>query len=527
MNKKAFLNAWNESPLFERYATLVIFINQTLFHTSLRARSLAWKPLGQLERRSYMAVFHCLGKPVVRSSNLRGPTFQTIINKTRFLDRMAVKKIAKKAEKKTDKKVDKKSEKKKSSKTVAKKAKSSIEISQPVVNIGLFGHVDHGKTTLTERLSGKWTDTHSEELKRGITIRLGYADAVFRRCPQCKTFTVKTECPKCKSHTEPTRKVSFIDAPGHESLMATMIGGAALIDGALLLISANEECPQPQTKEHLMTLQIIGVKNIVVIQNKIDLVTEEQALKNYNQIKEFLKGTAYEDAPVIPISAKLGINISFLIEAIEKSIKTPVRDSKKDPIMYIARSFDINKPGTDPRELKGGVLGGVVVQGKFKLGDEIEILPGISKDKVYKPIKTKIVQMITGGKDVKELVPGGSVAIRTELDSSIIKSDSLSGSVIGKLGKLPPVWNDIDLELHLLDRVLGTKEDLKVEPIKMNEILMLNVNSAATVGFVNDVKKSKVRCKLKIPICASKGDKVTISRRIGNRFRLIGYGILS
>src|SRR3989338_8305384 len=125
---------------------------------------------------------------------------------------------------------------------------------QPVLNIGMVGHVDHGKTTLLERLSGKWTDTHSEELKRGITIRLGYADVTFRKCVKCggaKAYTIKEECPVCKSETIPLRKVSFVDAPGHESLMATMLSGATIMDGALLLVAANEECPQPQTREHL------------------------------------------------------------------------------------------------------------------------------------------------------------------------------------------------------------------------------------------------------------------------------------
>jgi translation initiation factor 2 subunit 3 len=146
---------------------------------------------------------------------------------------------------------------------------------QPVINIGLVGHVDHGKTTLTEKLTGKWTDTHSEEIKRGITIRLGYADVTFRKCPQCAEpdcyMTGKT-CPIHNVPTEFLRKVSFVDAPGHESLMATMLSGAAIIDGALLLVAANEFCPQPQTREHLMALEMSGINNLIIVQNKIDLV---------------------------------------------------------------------------------------------------------------------------------------------------------------------------------------------------------------------------------------------------------------
>ena len=255
-----------------------------------------------------------------------------------------------------------------------------MEKIQPEINIGLIGHVDHGKTTLLERLSGKWADTHSEEIKRGITIRLGYADADFRICKKCNVYTVREKCPECDGETETLRRVSFVDAPGHESLMATMLAGATIMDGALLLVSAAEECPQPQTREHLMALQIAGIKNVVVVQNKIDLVTSEEALDNYNQIKEFLKGTDYEKAPIIPISARSGANIDVLIEAIEKAIPTPKRDPKAKALMLVARSFDVNKPGVKPENLVGGILGGAVKQGVLKVGDEVEIYGGVREE---------------------------------------------------------------------------------------------------------------------------------------------------
>lgn len=410
-------------------------------------------------------------------------------------------------------------------------AKKNIEKSQPEINIGLIGHVDHGKTTLTERLSGKWTDTHSEEVKRGITIRLGYADAVFSKCRKCSKYTVEKKCPECGSAAEPVRKVSFVDAPGHESLMATMLGGATMMDGALLLISANEECPQPQTREHLMALQIIGIKNLIVVQNKIDLVDEEKAIRNHKQIRDFLKETNYKNAPIIPVSAQHGVNIDILIEAIEKKIPTPKRNPKKKPLLYVARSFDVNKPGSKSEKIVGGILGGILVQGILKSGDKIEIKPGRkvteNNQVVYKPLTTSITDIKTGGLSVKQAGPGGSIGVMTSLDPAIVKSDNLTGSVLGRPGTLPKVWNELNLEIHLLERVVGTDKDLEVEPIKMSEPLMLNVNSSATVGIVTKLGKDEIICKLKIPVCAETGSRVTISRQIGTRFRLIGYGIIS
>jgi translation initiation factor 2 subunit 3 len=241
-----------------------------------------------------------------------------------------------------------------------------------------------------------------------------------------------------------------------------------------------------------------------------------------------VKGTDYENAPIIPLSAQHNVGISALIEAIEKTISTPKRDNSKDPSMLVARSFDINKPGSLPKDLIGGVLGGSMKQGILQAKQDIEIRPGrkvMEKNKdVWKPVITKIVDLKYGGASVKEISPGGTVGILTSLDPSIVKSDSLGGSIVGLPGKLPDVLYEITLSPNLLERVVGTQEELKVDPIKMNETLMLNVNSAATVGIVNGFKKKNVTCRLKIPVCAEINSRVTISRMIGNRFRLIGYG---
>ena len=408
--------------------------------------------------------------------------------------------------------------------------KDAAEGSQPEVNIGIVGHVDHGKTTLLEQLSGKWADTHSEEIKRGITIRLGYADVQFYKHKKDGSFATELVAKKAEADYEKSRKVSFVDAPGHESLMATMLAGATIIDGAILLISSTEKCPQPQTKEHIMALEIIGVKNLVVIQNKIDLVTEEEAMKNYEQIQAFLKETPFKGAPIIPLSAQHGAGMSALIGALNDVIPTPERDVKADPRFLVARSFDINKPGTPIEKMVGGVLGGVLKQGTFKPGDEIEIKPGYDKEeknqRIWIPVTTTVTAVHSGGADLQEAVPGGSIGIQTLLDPSVVSSDRLSGSVAGLKGKLPAVWQSLKLEVHLLDRVVGVKKDQKVEQIVRAETLMLNVNSTATVGRVQLVKKGITDVLLKLPVCADVGARVTISRMVGNRFRLIGYGII-
>jgi translation initiation factor 2 subunit 3 len=312
--------------------------------------------------------------------------------------------------------------------------------------------------------------------------------------------------------------------------MATMLSGAAIVDGAILMVAANEKCPQPQTKEHLMALQISGIKNVIVVQNKIDLVSQEEAIKNYKQIKEFLSSTDFKDASIVPISARSNVNVDMLIKSIEENIKTPKRDEKANAIMLVARSFDINKPGIKPKDLVGGVLGGTVKQGTFKVGDEIEICPGYMVEeknkKIWKPIKTKIEKIFSGGAPVDLIKPGGSMALGTSLDPTIVKSDTLTGSLVGKPGSLPPVHTQITLDTNLLERVVGTKDEVEVKPLAKKEILMLNVNSAATVGVVLDPSKKKTTCILKKPICANIGDRITISRRVGDRFRLIGYGIL-
>lgn len=397
----------------------------------------------------------------------------------------------------------------------------------PEINIGLVGHVDHGKTSLTQALTGKWTDTHSEELKRGITIRLGYADVTFYHCEKCGAYSNSNKCQSCFETAKPERTVSFLDAPGHETLMATVLSGASLMDGALLIIAADEDCPQPQTSEHLKALDIVGIKNIIIVQNKIDLVSEEQATKHYEQIKKFVKGTVAEKAPVVPISAIHNANIDILIETIERTIPTPERNLGKKPKFYVARSFDINRPGTNISKLKGGVVGGSLTDGILKKGDEIEFRPGISINNKWTPLRSKVVEIIHGDKMVDIAKPGGLVAIQTELDPSLTRGDGLAGIVAGYPDNLPPVHDELKLGINLFGYVIGVGGHQKVPLIKIGDPLMLTAAIAKTVGVVTSSKKDSIQIKLKIPVCADKGDRVAISLQVSGRWHLVGYGVIT
>jgi len=386
----------------------------------------------------------------------------------------------------------------------------------PELNIGVVGHIDHGKTTLLSQLTGKFTDTHSEELKRGITIKLGYADTIIYKDGD-KYNTKKGTA---------QRYVSFIDVPGHEMLMATMLSGAAIIDAAILVVAANEGI-KPQTKEHFMALQAKKINNIIIIQNKIDLVSKEQALENYKKIKEFLKGSLSENAVIIPVSAQQGINIDKILEELCK-LEIPKRDETSEPIFLVARSFDINKPGTIISNLKGGVLGGILKKGKLKVGDKIEIKPGLNIKKAnqqtYETLTTKILSLYKGSDSVKEVSPGISISIETELDSFLTKTDSLTGCLVSTKGKLPEISHNLKIKSNLFKEVLGTAESQKVEPLKTKEMLMLSVNTTITVGTVEKVSDNELELSLNIPIIALKKDNVGIARNINRHWRLIGFG---
>lgn len=392
---------------------------------------------------------------------------------------------------------------------------------QAEMNIGMLGHVDHGKTTLTKVLTGKWTDTHSEEVKRGISIRLGYADAFIYHCAKCDLHSPEAKCPGCGGKPRLLRKLSIVDAPGHETLMTTVISATSILDGVLFLIAANEPCPQPQTAEHLLVLNSIGIKKIIVVQTKIDLVAKDKALENYRQIREFLKGSAAENAPIIPVSANAGLNVDALLRAINGVMKAPEHDESAQLRMYVSRSFDVNKPGAEIAGLKGGVLGGSIVQGLLKVGDEIEIKPGVTRKEGAKPvpIACAVKSLMEESEKLESARAGGLVAIGTTLDPALTKSDALVGSVVGRKGEVPDPVETVSVKYAVLNRT-----DMQNMPLRESEPVVVNVHTSTGVGVVMKLAKGIATIKLKKPTVVYKDMPVALSRRVGQRWRLSAWG---
>ena len=372
-----------------------------------------------------------------------------------------------------------------------------------IINIALVGHVANGKTTLVNALTGVNTKRSSSEQKTGRTIKLGYANCVFWQCDKCLEIyssgqsEKSTDC--CNIGMRRKCVVSFIDAPGHHSYIHTMVKGATVVDGAILVTDVRREPMQTQTTEHLAILSILDVRNIIVVQNKADLISPDKCLEHYNLLREELSGTAAEDSVIIPISAINGININVLRKTLlDLCTILQSHPVSKKGIFQIIRSFDINKPGDDIEKLKGGVLGGTVVGNvKYKIGDLVEIRPGlVNKDKSYMPIQTQIVSIFAETESKTETTIGGLYGVGTKLDPSLTRADRLTGNLLGKPDELPEVINEIEMHITTVD--LGkTKE--RVTPNKHYKLIIGNVVVDAISKESN--KPKSIIMGLMRPIC--------------------------
>mmetsp|Transcript_30729 Transcript_30729/g.92031 ORF Transcript_30729/g.92031 Transcript_30729/m.92031 type:complete len:484 (-) Transcript_30729:326-1777(-) len=436
---------------------------------------------------------------------------------------------------------------------------------QATINVGTIGHVAHGKSTVVKAISGVQTVRFKNELERNITIKLGYANAkIYKGDPlppkedgdgtgDDAEESVKNKqlggfyTSRGSSHPDVftddktgvtyrlRRHVSFVDCPGHDILMATMLNGAAVMDAALLLVAGNETCPQPQTSEHLAAVEIMRLENIVILQNKVDLVKPDAALAQHEQIRRFVAGTVADSAPIIPISAVLKYNVDVVCEYLVHKIPVPLRDFTSVPRLIVIRSFDVNKPGQDVSDLQGGVAGGSILQGVLRSGDEIEVRPGIvtksDADGTVRcsPIFSRISTLYAENNDLQYAVPGGLIGVGTRIDPTLTRADRLVGQVLGLRGRLPDVFAEIEISYYLLRRLLGVKtsdggKQAKVQKLARAEILMVNIGSTATGGKVLAVKGERAKITLTQPVCTQEGEKIALSRRVDKHWRLIGWG---
>lgn len=416
---------------------------------------------------------------------------------------------------------------------------------QATINIGVIGHVAHGKSTLVRAITGTKTMRHKVEMARNITIKLGYADSKIYRCDsgECLRPGCYKSCgssddlagKKCRNEGcdgkfELLRHVSFVDCPGHEVLMRTMMSGASVMDVALLLVSADEACPQPQTQEHLAALASTTLKpsSIIVIQNKVDLVGPEAAAKHAQSVLRFLKGTVADSAPIIPISAQFNINIDAVLERIAH-IPPLARDFTSPACMTIVRSFDINRPGYGIEDLKGGVAGGSLLRGVLRLHDDIEIRPGLiiqdegTRKIKWKPLLSKVESLSAELKKLELAVPGGLIGVGTKIAPELCRGDRLVGQVIGQPGTLPRVFHCLTIEFSLLIYAAGENEG-KVTKLSKGGTVKLNIASSAATGTIRKVRNGIAEIELAEIVCADVGEKVSLSRKIGRHWRLIGSG---
>ncbi|CAN4112505.1 unnamed protein product [Withania somnifera] len=418
---------------------------------------------------------------------------------------------------------------------------------QPTINIGLIGHVAHGKTTIVRAISGIQTTRFKCELERNITVKLGYANAKIYKCedescprPLCyKSYgSGEQDNPPCdvpgfeNCKMKLLRHVSFVDCPGHEVLMTRMLSGATVMDGAFLLIAANESFPQPQTLEHFSAVDILKLQNLIVLQNKVDIVQEDQARNQYKEIRGFLKEKVAEGAPVIPVSAQLNYNIDAVCEYITK-IPIPKRDFVSPSHMVVIRSFDVNKPGCGIKDMKGGVVGGTITKGVLKVNQIVELRPGIIGKKadgktICKPIYSRIISLFAEQNKLQFAVPGGLIGIGTSMDPALSRSDMLVGQVLGDVGTLPEVYIKLKVrKIELLRRLVGVEKNdsgQQVSSLAKGEVLMLNILSMATGGKIITVRKNCATLELTAPVCTGIAEKVVLSRRVGGHWRLIGWG---
>jgi translation initiation factor 2 subunit 3 len=424
---------------------------------------------------------------------------------------------------------------------------------QPTINIGMIGHVSNGKSTITKCLSGKATQQHSDEKKKNITIKLGYANVKIFECMDCpkperyqpfKSEDYVKNCNLCNKPMELARHISFVDTPGHNMLMATMLNGTCVMDCTILTEAANNPTiPAPQTREHLIATTITGTPNTLICLNKLDLVKRDVADDVVNKLRSYVKNTIASLSPIIPVAASMNINIDVLCQYLA-NLQIPARNLTKGCKMIVIRSFNVNHPGCQIKDLKGGVVGGSIVEGILKLGDEVILKPGyvskieydkskpltkkeqkLAKRWQYTPLKTKIVSINSDNNSLKFAIPGGLIGAQLELDPALTADDGLIGNVLMPCTDFDnySVYEDIAIDFEAIEELSNNYI------VKQDDKVQINVNACNSSCTINKIVEEDGKTILILnldtkPICVNIGDRVTLSSTKNGGMNIIGRG---
>jgi len=396
---------------------------------------------------------------------------------------------------------------------------------QPIFNIGCLGSVSDGKSTMVYQLTGTKTQRHSNEKIRNITIKPGYANLKIWKKSNGEYETTNSE--SCIDDATLVHHLSFVDCPGHHELLLVMMGSVSLMKGAIIVVSAAEPISKkPQLIQHLAAAKISGLENLIIIFNKLDLINKDKAIKHKEELDELLTKLNIKIKYIIPTVLNKKIGLQNIIKAIMEIFPPKLLESYdiETTEFRITRSFDINKPGTNWNEIKGGVFGGSLLSGTFKIGDEIEIRPGqYKKEKngnfTVIPIVTFIKSIQTDKNNLEILYPGGLTAIGTDIDSFYCKDDKLSGALVGIKGTLPPVYQEI-----IINITLTTDFDGNWSP-NCNDNVCLQIGNVNTEALLIELDKNEFKFKLSKPVCIPNNSLIIVCSN-NNEIKIVGFGKL-
>lgn len=401
---------------------------------------------------------------------------------------------------------------------------------QPIINLGFLGSVSDGKSTAVYQLTGTKTQKHSSELKRNITIKPGYANMkIFKDSDNnyySSNSTKNSYVNDKEENCELVHHLSFVDCPGHHQLILTMLGSIDLMQGAVVVVSAAEPISKkPQLIQHLAAAKLAGLENIIICFNKLDLIPIETAIERKEELDMLLERLEIEPRVIIPTCFSKGIGVNNLLKYIME-IFCPSDIISQEKVQFrTTRSFDVNKPGTSWDKMTGGILGGSLITGKLKVGDNLEIRPGIigkdSKGKVIcTPLKTKLLSIQTDRETVTDILPGGLMGLGTDIDPYYCRNDTLAGNIIGIEGTLPSVYTNINVTYNSTSDFGGSWNP------KVGNIVNLQIGTLSIDSRLVQYKKKVCSFELSRPVCMDTDSLILISIKEESGLKIVGYGQL-